>query len=278
MARYFTTEHSHPYPWEQVAQAVFQRYPNPFATHVLSEDTLHREIIDDNVLYTRRVLTKTNKVPSWGERWIKGLVRRVPLVEESYVDSASRSITMYTRSIGYTSFMVAVEKITFQPCPQEPGHTVALKQGWVESNFYGLRSAIKNFGMESFKRNITRSTQGFNHVLERLTEREQELRLVAGVKLAEFTHKKDLLRERGMETVESSLAELSLRKDQLKERSLEKVMGLRSASSQQWECAKARAERVRLRALEVARERAEGVLRGTQLQAETQQPAEQELE
>ena len=33
-----------------------------------------------------RFLTKTNKVPKWGERWMSGFIRRVPLVEESYVD------------------------------------------------------------------------------------------------------------------------------------------------------------------------------------------------
>jgi len=264
MARYHTTEHTHHYPWDQVAQAVFLRYPNPFATHVLSEDTVHREIIDDSVLYTRRVLTKTNKVPSWGERWIKGLARRVPLVEESYVDSLGKTITLYTRSIGYSNFMVAVEKITFQPCPSDPQHTVALKQGWVESNFYGLRSAIKNFGIERFKMNIGKSTQGFNHVLERLAEQQQQLRAVAGVKLAEFSLRKEQLKEAVVEGREQLL---SAAKEQLAARG----ETIRTASSLQWECAKARAERVRQTAIEVARVRAENLLRGTQLQAEQQE-------
>ena len=56
MAKYYTTEHIHPYSWDQVAQAVFQRYPNPHAQHVLSEDTLHREIVNDDTLYSRRYL------------------------------------------------------------------------------------------------------------------------------------------------------------------------------------------------------------------------------
>ena len=41
-------------PAAQVAQAIFQRYPNPFARHVLSEDTTHRELIGPSTLYSRR--------------------------------------------------------------------------------------------------------------------------------------------------------------------------------------------------------------------------------
>ena len=80
-ARYYNTEHVHPYSFDQVtnslfaalqwtldlnyivwqvAHAIFQRYPNPFARHVLSEDTVYREIINGTTLYTRR--------------WVKGYV------------------------------------------------------------------------------------------------------------------------------------------------------------------------------------------------------------
>ena len=50
-----------------MAHAIFQRYPNPFARHVLSEDTVYREVINGTTLYTRRFLTKTNKIPKWGK-------------------------------------------------------------------------------------------------------------------------------------------------------------------------------------------------------------------
>jgi hypothetical protein len=95
-----------------VAHAIFQRYPNPFARHVLSEDTVHRELIDGRTLYSRRFLTKTNKVPSWGEKWLSGLVRRVPMLEESYVDTQTQTITLYTRSVGLATFMTAIEKVS----------------------------------------------------------------------------------------------------------------------------------------------------------------------
>lgn len=54
MAKYCQTIHVHPFSWDQVASGLFLRYPNPFATHVLSEDTLCRKLISRDVLYTRR--------------------------------------------------------------------------------------------------------------------------------------------------------------------------------------------------------------------------------
>ena len=91
-AKYYGTTHRHPFKWDDVASAIFLRYPNPLATHVLSEDTLHRELKNTDILYSRRFLTKTNKLPKWGEKFFISLKKYVPLVEESYVDRQSKTM------------------------------------------------------------------------------------------------------------------------------------------------------------------------------------------
>ena len=140
MAKYYTETHSHPFSWQQVAEAIFQRYPNPFSTLVLSEDTLHRAVIG-NVLYTRRFLTKTNKLPSWGEKYLARFKKMVPLVEESTVDREKKIITTYTRNVGLSMFMTAVEKVSYREHPNDPNVTIAVKEAWFESGLYGLRWA-----------------------------------------------------------------------------------------------------------------------------------------
>jgi hypothetical protein len=97
------------------------RYPNPFATHVLSEDTLYREFRPNGILYSRRLLTKTNRIPKWGEKFIVNFTRMVPLVEESYVDRETRTIVTYTRNVGLSRFMTAVEKVKYISNPENPG-------------------------------------------------------------------------------------------------------------------------------------------------------------
>ena len=125
-------------------------------------------------------------------------------MEESFIDTKEKIITLYTRfiftfmphhsillmicsrSVGFGAFMTATEKVVYHASPDNPEHTVAVKSAWVESSFYGLRSAIKNFGIERFKKNCVKATEGFNHVLEKFHRQQTSLRELGTVKLAEF--------------------------------------------------------------------------------------------
>lgn len=197
-AKYYGTTHRHPFKWDDVASAIFMRYPNPFATHVLSEDTLHRELVSRDILYSRRFLTKTNRLPKWGERFFSNLKKFVPLVEESHIDRGSKIITTYTRNVGLSRFMVAIEKVKYVPDPNNPNETIAFKEAWVESGLYGLRSAVKSFGIERFKQNCTKATEGFNHVLYHLYYMKQ-------VREKKWTEMKEL-KQKGVEAIRDKMS------------------------------------------------------------------------
>ena len=99
----------------------------------------------------------------------------VPLVEESLVDRRNRRVVTYTRNVGLSRFMSAVERVVYTAHPDDPTTTVAVKEAWIESGLYGVRSAVKSFGIERFKQNCQRATEGFNFVLERLYSRQNYL-------------------------------------------------------------------------------------------------------
>lgn len=105
MAKYYENSTVFHYNWEQMLQGFWKRYPNPYSTHVLSEDTIQREIRPDGKLYSKRVLTKTNRVPKWGERFFKA--KFVCIIEESLVDPKSKTLTTHTRNIGFNKIMVS---------------------------------------------------------------------------------------------------------------------------------------------------------------------------
>ncbi|EPQ14680.1 PRELI domain-containing protein 1, mitochondrial [Myotis brandtii] len=52
---------------DQVFAAFWQPCPNPYSTHVLTEDIVHREVTPDQKLLYRRLLTKTSRMPCWAE-------------------------------------------------------------------------------------------------------------------------------------------------------------------------------------------------------------------
>lgn len=162
MVKYFESRTIFHFTWDQVAQGFWKKYPNPESTHVLSEDTIFREI-KDNKLFSKRLLTKTNRVPKWGERFIGSPVVRI--VEESVVDPKSKTLITYTRNLGYTKVMSLVEKVVYRPSEENPEWTVAERSAWVDSKVMGFGLAIQAFGIERFKKNCTKMVQGFNFVL-----------------------------------------------------------------------------------------------------------------
>ncbi|KAI5634734.1 PRELI-like family domain-containing protein [Phthorimaea operculella] len=151
--------------WDQVASGYWKRYPNPQSQHVLSEDTYCRQV-KDGCLHTKRLLTKTNRVPKWGERFFNA--KSIKIIEESIVDPEKKLLVTYTRNLGYTKVMSVVERVEYRACGAV---TVARRSAWIDSQVFGFSRAIRAFGLERFRKNATQMVNGFNHVLQNLFPR-----------------------------------------------------------------------------------------------------------
>ncbi|XP_031670908.1 PRELI domain-containing protein 1, mitochondrial-like [Oncorhynchus kisutch] len=106
MVKYFSNDVDIRTTWDHVVSAFWQRYPNPFSTHVLTEDVVLREVTADQRLLSRRLLTKTNRMPRWAEfLFPSNLSRSVYIVEDSVVDPVTKSLTTYTWNLNHTTLM-----------------------------------------------------------------------------------------------------------------------------------------------------------------------------
>lgn len=165
MVKYYSNEDILKFSWDQVAQAFWARYPNPYSSHVLTEDVVYRRIRGTK-LYTKRLLTKTNRMPKWGEKIVSA--RSVRIIEESIVDLVDKSITTYTRNIGHNSILSIEEKCIYRPSPESVRSTTIQREAWVSSSLYGLARAVQAFAMDRFKKNVLKATKGFTFVLDRM--------------------------------------------------------------------------------------------------------------
>lgn len=84
---------------------MFDHLHRYFSKHVLTEDVISRFIGPNNLLHSKRLLTKTNRMPKWGERFVK--CRAVTVLEESVVDPINKTVVTYTRNIGLANVMVS---------------------------------------------------------------------------------------------------------------------------------------------------------------------------
>ncbi|XP_005185478.2 protein preli-like [Musca domestica] len=168
MASHYRTETVFDYSWKQVVQAYWNRYPNPASHHVLTEDTISREIRDGK-LYSRRILSKTNSVPKWGERFYKNTP--VKIIEDSVLDPKSKTLITFTRNIGFKKIMKVDEIVEYSE--QKDGRTLAVRRAYISSQVFGFSRAIRAFGIERFKSNCHKAANGFNFVLQRMFPNHQ---------------------------------------------------------------------------------------------------------
>ncbi|XP_054864847.1 PRELI domain-containing protein 1, mitochondrial-like, partial [Amphiprion ocellaris] len=144
MVKYFCNNTDIKSAWDHVVAAFWQRYPNPFSTHVLTEDVVYREVTADNRLFSRRLLMKTNRLPRWAERFFPGgMSRSVYIIEDSIVDPVNRSLTTYTWNLNHTTLMSVEERCVFKDSVEQPATTQLKREAWISSSIYGFSKPIQ---------------------------------------------------------------------------------------------------------------------------------------
>jgi len=151
--------------WSDVVSGFWLKYPNQFSQHVLSEDVVEREILDNGCLRSVRILQKTNPIPSWGKMMLfkTQAVKLVHIVEESIVNPVDQKMVVYSYNISYKKMMDTQEKLTITPNDSD---TQIIKEGWVDSSLKGFRRVVRNFGIQRWKTNSKKASNGFLSTLD----------------------------------------------------------------------------------------------------------------
>ncbi|XP_053275345.1 PRELI domain containing 1b isoform X2 [Pleuronectes platessa] len=169
MVKYFCNSTDISSTWDQVFSAFWQRYPNPYSNHVLTEDVVYREVTADQQLLSRRLLTKTNRLPRWAERFFpSGMSRCVYIIEDSIVDPVNRSLTIYTWNLNHTTLMSVEERCIFRDSAEQPSTTLLKREAWISSGIYGFSRPIQEFGLARFKSNQVKAMKGLEYALSNL--------------------------------------------------------------------------------------------------------------
>lgn len=147
--------------WSIVALAFFLRYPNPYASHVLSCDVISREFTPSGSLRTTRLILKRGALPSW---FPSGIVSRQEswIVEESEVDVEGRTVRCATRNLDHVKVMQVHERTILTEAPDGQS-TFQRTEAQFTSRFgWGLTRRIEQFGASRFKANIERVSVHFH--------------------------------------------------------------------------------------------------------------------
>ncbi|KHJ80921.1 PRELI-like family protein [Oesophagostomum dentatum] len=106
-----------PYSFDEVVSVFWDRYPNSFAKHIVSEDVLERKVTE-NTIVTKKLIVKQGssflkRVPRWLSRMTE--IRTVPVIEESIYDRRTRTLTTYTRNVSHNELFAMHERCIYRP-------------------------------------------------------------------------------------------------------------------------------------------------------------------
>ncbi|KAI8593118.1 hypothetical protein HDU89_003983 [Geranomyces variabilis] len=184
MVQFLTLGAQIQHSWPNVTQAVWQKYPNPFASHVLSSDVIDRTVDPvTGVMTTTRLFLKKGVMPKWGRSLFK--VRDAFIMEQSTVDPRTCTMVTVTRNLSHKKIMLVEETQTYTSLvPQSALDAsrsdatpitqlrtdvrIISNTGWAP-----IKSRIEGFGLTKFQANTLRSSKGLLHVLENMSKQTQ---------------------------------------------------------------------------------------------------------
>ena len=122
MVKFFESSFSYDYPFPAVSLAYFLRYPNPYATHVLSTDVIDRHFdTQTRRLSTTRLHLKRSKLPPAVLKLLpKGILGSSSdtgqsfVLEKSVVDVKEGWMTTETRNLEWTGILSVIEKQSYR--------------------------------------------------------------------------------------------------------------------------------------------------------------------
>lgn len=101
------------YPWPIVTLAWFLRYPNPYAQHVLSTDTIHQSLNPQtHVLTVVRLHLKKGRLPVWSRR-VLAHISESWVVETTEVDLRNRRMETRMRNLDHKKVLYVEERGTW---------------------------------------------------------------------------------------------------------------------------------------------------------------------
>lgn len=183
----FASEYTFDYSWEEVSAANWRKYCpwNNKSPHVIAVDVLSRNLDPKSgVLRTERLITCNQTAPAWILSLFGGSSTS-HVYEVSYVDPASKKVTMCSMNMTWSNVLKVKETVVYQQSQSMPASKTDFTQdaqitavcgGWQK-----IKNKVEEVSVETFSQNARKGREGFEAVLEmsrRVFREQKELEAV----------------------------------------------------------------------------------------------------
>ncbi|AAS54365.1 AGL126Cp [Eremothecium gossypii ATCC 10895] len=162
------------YPWEEVTEAHWKKYPNEMSTHVKATDVLRRELDPTGrKLVSERLITVQQSAPRWVMMLVGGT--NISYVREvSTVDLDSQTLTLRSVNLTYANLLKVCETVTYSRDPVDPARKTLFEQeaqitAYVP--FARVCNQLEEWSVQRYHDNAEKGKRGFETVLKALSRR-----------------------------------------------------------------------------------------------------------
>lgn len=169
MVLWYKSNNQFDYNFQIVSYSWLNRYPNPFATHVRSVDTISSEVDSMGNLRVTRLIKKSGNLPLWARPFLRNITDSW-IIEQAIVDPKEQSMKTYTRNLDHTT-VIRVEEFNDYKFDFGLGKTlvnsrVKFSSGFRKAYGVGIKDRIENWSHNKFAENIKKSRQGLLLVMK----------------------------------------------------------------------------------------------------------------
>lgn len=176
MVLYFENQHRFNFDFETASLAFINRYPNPYAKHVLSVDTLESYVDKQGRLCTTRIIVKTGKLPKFIKPFLGVANLNSWIIEKSIINPKTNTLISYTSNIDHRKFIRVEEYLKYSGGREQNsngalGTTIVDSKVKFSSNLFGLKLKIEEWSHKRFMKNIQNTREGLNFVMMKVKEK-----------------------------------------------------------------------------------------------------------
>lgn len=167
MVQLLTSSYKYDYEFHMASYAYLNRYPNPYAKHVKSTDTIECRVDEDGCLRVSKLVVKTGRLPKFIKPFL-GESLDSWIIEKTIVNPHTKKLLSYSANVDHRKFIKVEEYLKYTA---QDDLTVVEGKVKFSSNLFGFKQRIEEWSHRRFTSNLSQSREGLVYVMDKLKER-----------------------------------------------------------------------------------------------------------
>lgn len=170
MVLLLSNSYTYDHDFNTASLAYLNRYPNPYAKHVLSSDTLECYIDNQGNLRTTRFVIKTGRLPGFIKPFLGDRLNSC-IIEKLIINPNKKTMVCYSANIDHRKFIKIEELLNYATIK---GSTFVDSNVKFSSNFIGFKQKIEEWSHSKFLQNMKNSRQGLGYVMNQFKNKSYQ--------------------------------------------------------------------------------------------------------